>query len=111
VLTPIPKPTKFRSKKYLLWVAEHDCLVCHAPPPAVIAHHVRYLGLSGIGTKVSDKYAVPLCVDCHNALHDYQCGERDWWAVDITDPLDDHLEFINSEEARDERRRLEQEDA
>ena len=108
VAIAVPKMEVLRSSKYLRWVAEHHCLSCYAPPPAVIAHHVRYLGKSGVGIKVGDNFTVPLCVECHNGLHSHKEGERSWWHYYLfSDPED----FINSKEATDERRKLEQENA
>lgn len=39
----------------------------------------------GIGEKPHDRWAVPLCSDCHREQHQY--NERDWWSLHDRDPI------------------------
>ncbi len=54
------------SDAYLAWVRRQPCLGC-GREPAGEAHHT---GRHGIGQKPPDGQAVPLCAECHMALHD-----------------------------------------
>jgi len=69
------KTKKFRSKKYLQWVAEKPCLLCMYEPCQ--AHHITIAELRGWGQKVSDNYTIPLCYKHHHLLH--MTGERKFW--------------------------------
>lgn len=69
-----PKPRKpRRNRKYIAWVATKPCLYCLAPsgPP----HHVRWAGPCGVSQKPSDTYIIPICPDCHDAVHS-MAGDR-----------------------------------
>ncbi len=64
------------SKKYLMWVSDQPCIHCGIGPP-VQAHHIKHMGgFSGVGMKAPDLLTMPLCVDCHAAMH----AEPDRWA-------------------------------
>ena len=71
----IPKQKKFRSKKYLMWVANKPCLLCMTEPCQ--AHHITIAEHRGFGQKVSDNYTIPLCYPHHHLLH--MTGERKFW--------------------------------
>jgi hypothetical protein len=70
------------------------CLVCGAWPSE--SAHVRFSSAkygkvnSGVGSKPSDKFTVPLCASCHREGPDAQhsSGEQSWWARKEIDPLD-----------------------
>lgn len=65
---PLAKPGKPRhNRKYLRWVAGKYCLFCGNPsgPP----HHVRWAGECGLSRKPSDTYVIPVCHECHDAVH------------------------------------------
>ena len=62
------KQPRLRSPKYLRSLRELPCLVCGLTPGGV-AHHLLRAEDRGVGLKTSDKYAVPLCNDCHTQLH------------------------------------------
>jgi hypothetical protein len=65
----LPKPRRVQSADYLKFVRLHSCLVkqCWRKPSA---HHVRFDGQGGLGTKVPDYQTVPLCVLHHKEEHD-----------------------------------------
>ena len=69
-----------RSKYYLDFVRRKHCLI-HGCKRAACAHHVRVFGGGGVGMKVPDYYAVPLCGEHHNlgigSLH--SIGEITFW--------------------------------
>ena len=72
---PDPKPQKpQRDKGYMQWlVANHSCLFCgHA---AEQVHHDRECGPCGMGQKPDDRYCLPVCSRCHDAVHSMR-GER-----------------------------------
>ena len=72
------------SKEHLRFVARQPCLICGRKPSQ--AHHVRYAQQRGLGLKVSDEFAVPLCATHHSENH--RTGdERRWWEEKKIDPL------------------------
>lgn len=83
----LAKPKRVRDPKYLAWIRTQRCLLdwalsnepkgCLFP---VEAHHVREKGRRGIGTKPSDRRAVPLCKETHRWYHDHgrEQFERDF---------------------------------
>ena len=51
------------------------------------AHHLRFAQSRGLGLKVSDEFAVPLCRAHHRELH--RAGkEIDWWGRTGIEPID-----------------------
>lgn len=72
---PQPKPQKpKRNRDYMQWlVANHSCLFCGMQ--AEQAHHDREIGPCGMGTKPDDRYCLPVCQKCHDAIHS-MCGAR-----------------------------------
>jgi hypothetical protein len=67
-LRAVPKPPKpMRDEAYLAWVRNRRCCVCHKG--ATEAHH-HTLDHRGMGQKVHDYLAIPLCTRCHRQLHD-----------------------------------------
>lgn len=83
VLT-LGEPKRHRSKAHLRHVARQACLICGRTPSH--AHHVRYAQARGLGLKVSDEFAVPLCAIHHTQNH-ATGNERRWWQEHKTDPL------------------------
>jgi hypothetical protein len=79
-----PKERRVRNKLHLRFVASKPCLVCGRQPSH--AHHVRYAQARGLGIKVSDEYAVPLCSVHHDELHRVG-NEKAWWSNHGIDPL------------------------
>ena len=80
----LPKERRQRDKQYLRFVAKQACLVCGRQPSD--PHHLRFAQPRGLGQKVSDEFAVPLCRAHHRELH--RVGkEVDWWARIGIEPL------------------------
>jgi len=66
---PQPKPPKrWVNKKYREMVQLKRCFACQKPGPSE-AHHVTWAEARGMSKKVSDYLCVPLCPDCHRAVH------------------------------------------
>lgn len=60
---------RWRCERYLRWVASLPCSACGSEAD-VQAHHFKGTGrLSGAALKAPDDWAMPLCVECHGALH------------------------------------------
>ena len=73
----LPEAKRLRDKQHLRFVAKQPCLVCGREP--CDPHHLRFAQSRGLGLKVSDEFAVPLCRAHHRELH--RAGkEVDWWA-------------------------------
>lgn len=68
-MTAFPKPRRIQDRDYLQFVRAHPCLIkqCWRKPSA---HHVRFPGQGGLGTKPSDFQTVPLCEKHHRQEHD-----------------------------------------
>ena len=80
----VQKITKFKSKKYLKWVASLPCLLClHTECQA---HHITIAEKRGFGQKVSDKFTIPLCCVHHHQLH--MVSERKFWNILQVNPVD-----------------------
>ena len=75
---------RLRSKAHLRHVAHQPCLICGRVPSH--AHHIRYAQKRGLGLKVSDEFAVPLCAIHHTENHTMG-DERHWWEQRKIDPL------------------------
>jgi hypothetical protein len=60
--------------------------VC-ASPFSVQAHHLRHAERRGMGRKNSDRWAVPLCAECHMKCHT-RGDEADWWNDRLIDPIE-----------------------
>jgi hypothetical protein len=79
---------------FLAFVRRKPCCACGAPPPSQAAH-IRFGNLeigkrpTGIAEKPSDRWAVPLCADCHldtpGAQHNV--GEKKFWVRVGIDPF------------------------
>lgn len=78
-MKPIPPYLSFRSalacgyvgrmehRAYLDWVKGLRCVACDGP--ADDPHHPHGAGFKGMGTKVPDWWAIPMCRPCHDTLH------------------------------------------
>jgi hypothetical protein len=75
---------RVRSKEHLRFVAQQPCVICGRTPAQ--AHHIRYAQPRGLALKVSDEFAVPLCVIHHSENH-ATGDERRWWQERKIDPL------------------------
>ncbi len=58
---------RMESRPYLNWVKKQVCVSCATP--ADDPHHPHGAGFKGMGTKVPDWWVIPLCRNCHDALH------------------------------------------
>jgi hypothetical protein len=87
------EPKRIRSMEHLRFVVQQPCLICGRKPSQ--AHHVRYAQQRGLGLKVSDEFAVPLCATHHSENH--RTGdERRWWQEKKIDPLDAAQDLWNA---------------
>src|SRR6185437_4975635 len=80
----ISEAKRIRCKEHLRYVASQPCVICGRSPSH--AHHVKYAQRRGLGIKVSDEFAVPLCATHHHQLHN-TTKEREWWQERKIDPL------------------------
>ena len=62
-----PKPKTYRNKKHLEYIKTLPCHICGKLGPSA-PHHVS-LRNTGMGMKPPDDQTVPLCQECHNAVH------------------------------------------
>lgn len=58
---------RIEDRSYMDWVKTLRCCSCHAP--ADDPHHPHGVGFKGMGSKVPDYWVIPLCRNCHDALH------------------------------------------
>jgi hypothetical protein len=69
-----------RFPSHLAWLRGRPCLLegknGHACEGKMEAAHVDHAGGKGIGLKVADFWAVPLCTEAHRLLHDH--GHVTW---------------------------------
>jgi hypothetical protein len=74
---------------FLAFVRLHGCCACSAPAHIRTACPEIGKRSVGIGERPSDKWAVPLCADCHLDAPDAQhrVGERKFWARVGIDPF------------------------
>ena len=80
----IGHPKRLRCREHLRFVASHPCAICGRSPSH--AHHVRHAQSRGLGLKVSDEFAVPLCATHHRQIHTTG-KEHEWWQERNVDPL------------------------
>ena len=62
-----PKEKRIIDKKYIEWIKSLNCCVTGARDPD--PHHVNPQGGGGIGTKCSDRRAIPLSHFLHQEIH------------------------------------------
>ena len=88
----IPEPRRVRNKIHLRLVAKQPCLICGRRP--CDAHHLRFAQPRGLGLKVSDEFAVPLCRGHHreatprwqrSQLVDHNRRRRHWHRAQALD--------------------------
>ena len=56
-----------KNQKYLDWLKQTICLVCHAPNPE--PHHIPKDGHGAMGMKTDDMRSIPLCHRHHMEYH------------------------------------------
>lgn len=105
--------SRWRSPTYLAWVRTMAC--CRCGLPGGDAHHVIGLhwGLSGEGLTAPDNFAMGVCRECHQAIHqspELQRWQPNWlrwtiaWGVrefdgEIKERLMRAWDFIDEKEA------------
>jgi len=89
----LSEPRRFRNKAHLIFVASQPCLVCGRRPAK--AHHLTFAQPKAMGRKVSDEFAVPICVGHHRELHRYG-DERNWWEKRRIDPTEAARDLWNT---------------
>jgi hypothetical protein len=75
-LLTLSETRRRRDKSHLRFVAKKPCLVCERLP--CDSHHLRFAQVRGLGLKVSDEFAVPLCRGHHREVHRVG-NEAQWW--------------------------------
>ena len=58
---------RIENRSYMEWVKGLPCVSCSQP--ADDPHHLYGSGYKGMGTKVPDYLTIPVCRNCHDALH------------------------------------------
>lgn len=68
-----PRPAEKSAKAFLQWLRGRECFCADEDGPdcfgKIEAAHVDYAGDKGMGTKVSDRFAIPLCTGHHAYQH------------------------------------------
>lgn len=78
-----------KAKSYLDWLHDLPCVISGRTP--VQAAHVNYANLTfgatgrGKSQKASDRWALPLHPEIHDAQHKYG-NEQDWWIIQGINP-------------------------
>ena len=67
-MNPQPKIKRIKNAKYLSFIRQQPCCVCHSTLD-IHAHHEN-LGYGIMGGKVNDTRAIPMCFKCHKDRHD-----------------------------------------
>ncbi|EFA9655626.1 DUF968 domain-containing protein [Escherichia coli] len=62
-----PKMQRLSLPDYTAWVKRQRC--CGCGKPADDPHHITGHGFGGAGIKGHDLFVIPLCRECHQALH------------------------------------------
>jgi hypothetical protein len=86
-MTKFPKPQRVRDKAYIEWIKGLRCCITACPNPD--PHHVNPAGGGGMGTKCSDRRAVPLAHWIHQEIH--QIGQKRFcekYKVDFEEVID-----------------------
>lgn len=82
---------RIHNEAHLRFIRSLDCLVCH-DNTGTQAAHIRFSDAAhgkvnaGVGAKPDDRYAVPLCGDCHYTQH-ATGSEQYYWKLVGIDPL------------------------
>lgn len=68
--------------EHLALLRQLPCMVCSARPPNH-AHHLRseILATRAAGMKAADRWAVPLCWQCHDAVHRVGSRHEKAWFI------------------------------
>ena len=77
---PEREPDPRKDRNHMAALAALPCVAC-GRRPVVVHHLLRVDGHSrGMGIKNADKWGLPLCPDCHDALH--ADGDEEAWLAD-----------------------------
>lgn len=63
--------------KYLDWIRGLDCSVCCVRGSSEAHHFIGEFHVSGVGLKAPDYLAMPICRNCHSAIHMATPGWKD----------------------------------
>lgn len=97
------KQKRVETPRFLRFLRNKPCLLCHWSGP-VDAAHIRFSDFrygkreTGMGEKTDDRWAVPLCRQCHTAQHNED--ERTFWnnhKIDITTKATEYWSEFNGE--------------
>lgn len=91
-MNPQPKPTTWRSDKYLKWIRQQPCIVTQLCSGKSEAHHEDILKSGGTACKGHDSTCLPLCRLHHAERH--QMGRDTFferWAIDPAFEIVRHL--------------------
>lgn len=68
-----PRPAEKSAPRYLQWLRGRSCFIGLSSPEEcegrIEAAHVDHAGGKGMGTKVADQHAIPLCSGHHGKQH------------------------------------------
>jgi hypothetical protein len=66
-----PRPAEKSAPQYLQWLRGRDCCLVfmRGCEGRMEAAHVDYAGDKGMGTKASDRFAIPMCSKHHREQH------------------------------------------
>ena len=108
----LEKSKRWQNRKYLDWIATLPCANCGLEGETIVPHHAINIsaiagrvGNNGLGFKSHDWLAMPLCHDCHSALHS---GDKSILACQplfIFDTLDKAFKYDIIGEENDLRRK------
>lgn len=102
----IPKiERRYENPEYLDFIRMQPCLGCGSVPS--FAHHVRWAGPCGWGTKTSDTFTVPLCRICHDHIHNDQHSiEREDILAEMVENLSEFIKLKFPMSGKDENGQL-----
>jgi len=82
---------KNAGKRYLAWVKKYPCIACGSSESE--PHHLRSQALgAGMGLKVADVFAIPVCRACHQECHALNYSREDqfrWTLMTIKRAIND----------------------
>src|SRR5215472_15246175 len=84
IVPPLPAPSRPSKRMQTFFVRQLPSVACGKAAPSEPAH-VRTGTDGGVGMKPGDRYAVPLCANCHARQH--RVGELTFWSALRFDPL------------------------
>lgn len=65
-----PRPAEKSAPGFLKWLRGRECVMAFNCEGRMEAAHVDYAGDKGMGTKASDRFAIPMCAKHHREQHD-----------------------------------------